>query len=165
MKVRSGNVVSILVGLVIATGAVSHAQLADKKALTLKTAKQIAAVCEQQAINDQVHMFIVVADDGGNLMYVERMDDTQLGSLEVAIAKARSAVLFKRPTKVFEDGVHGGNNAILKVPNAMPIEGGIPLTVDSKILGAVGVSGGTPQQDGKVAQACVDAFPGIVQGK
>lgn len=98
-------------------------------------------------------------------MYLQRMDDAQLGSLEVSIAKARSALLFKRPTKMFEDAVRGGYTPVLKVPNAMPIEGGIPLILDGTIIGSIGVSGGTPQQDGQMAQAGVDAFQSIVQAK
>ena len=136
-----------------------------KKALTLNVVKQIAAAAEKEATSQQLHFFVVIVDDGGNLMYLERMDETQLGSLDVSIAKARSALLFKRPTKIFEDAVRTGNTSVLKVPNAMPIEGGIPLVVDGKIIGAIGVSGGTPQQDGKIAQAGVDALPGILQAK
>jgi len=153
-----------LIGLALAAIAPSHAQLADKKALTLQIAKQVAAAAEQQAAASHLHMFVLIVDDGGNLMYMERMDDAQLGSFEVALAKARSAVYFKRPTKMFEDAVmQHGYNPILKIPGAMPIEGGIPLLVDGHIVGAIGVSGGTPQEDGKSAQAGADAFPSIVQ--
>ncbi len=154
-----------LAGLALASVAPAHAQLADKKALTMQIAKQVAAAAEQQAAANHLHMFILIVDDGGNLMYMERMDEAQLGSFEVALEKARSAVFFKRPTKMFEDAVvQKGYTPILKLPNAMPIEGGIPLMADGHILGAIGVSGGTPQEDGKSAQAGVDAFPGIVQG-
>jgi len=142
----------------------SQAQLADKKALTLQIARQVVAAAEQTATANHFHMFVLIVDDGGNLMYLERMDDAQLGSFEVAMAKAHSAVFFKRPTKMFEDAVvKNGYTPVLKVPGAMPIEGGIPLLVDGHIVGAIGVSGGSPQEDGKVAQAGADAFPGIVQ--
>jgi glc operon protein GlcG len=154
-----------LAGLALLAGTLSQAQLADKKALTLQIAKQVVAAAEQAATANHNHMFILIVDDGGNLMYMERMDDAQLGSFNVALAKARSAVFFKRPTKMFEDAViKNGYTPILKLPEAMPIEGGIPLLVDGHILGAIGVSGGTPQEDGKAAQAGADAFPGIVQG-
>jgi len=154
-----------LAGFALMAGTLSQAQLADKKALTLQIAKQVVAAAEQAAIANHNHMFILIVDDGGNLMDMERMDDAQLGSFNVALAKARSAVFFKRPTKMFEDAViKNGYTPILKLPEAMPIEGGIPLLVDGHILGAIGVSGGTPQEDGKAAQAGVDAFPGIVQG-
>jgi glc operon protein GlcG len=154
-----------LAGFALMAGTLSQAQLADKKALTLQIAKQVVAAAEQAAVANHNHMFILIVDDGGNLMDMERMDEAQLGSFNVALAKARSAVFFKRPTKMFEDAViKNGYTPILKLPEAMPIEGGIPLLVDGHILGAIGVSGGTPQEDGKSAQAGADAFPGIVQG-
>jgi glc operon protein GlcG len=140
-------------------------ELSVKKALNLEIARQIAAASENEAASHQWHAFVVIVDDGGNVMYLERMDEAQLGSFDVAIAKARSALLFKRPTRMFEDAVHNGYMPVLKVPNAMPVEGGIPLTFDGKIIGAIGVSGGTPQQDGQMAQAGVDAFPSILQNK
>jgi glc operon protein GlcG len=153
-----------LAGLALLAVVPSQAQLADKKALTLQIAKQVAAAAEQQAAANHLHMFVLIVDDGGNLMYLERMDEAQLGSFDVAMAKARSAVFFKRPTKMFEDAViKNGYTPVLKLPGAMPIEGGIPLLVDGHIVGAIGVSGGTPQEDGKAAQAGADAFPGIVQ--
>jgi glc operon protein GlcG len=157
--------VACLAGFAMMAGSLSQAQLADKKALTLQIAKQVVAAAEQAAVANHNHMFILIVDDGGNLMDMERMDEAQLGSFNVALAKARSAVFFKRPTKMFEDAViKNGYTPILKLPEAMPIEGGIPLLVDGHILGAIGVSGGTPQEDGKAAQAGADAFPGIVQG-
>jgi glc operon protein GlcG len=157
--------VACLAGFAMMAGILSQAQLADKKALTLQIAKQVVAAAEQAAVANHNHMFILIVDDGGNLMDMERMDEAQLGSFNVALAKARSAVFFKRPTKMFEDAViKNGYTPILKLPEAMPIEGGIPLLVDGHILGAIGVSGGTPQEDGKSAQAGADAFPGIVQG-
>ena len=157
--------VGCLAGFALMAGTLSQAQLADKKALTLQIAKQVVAAAEQAAVANHNHMFILIVDDGGNLMYMERMDEAQLGSFNVALAKARSAVFFKRPTKMFEDAViKNGYTPILKLPEAMPIEGGIPLLVDGHILGAIGVSGGTPQEDGKSAQAGADAFPAIVQG-
>jgi glc operon protein GlcG len=157
--------VACLAGFALMAGTLSQAQLADKKALTLQIAKQVVAAAEQAAVANHNHMFILIVDDGGNLMDMERMDEAQLGSFNVALAKARSAVFFRRPTKMFEDAViKNGYTPILKLPEAMPIEGGIPLLVDGHILGAIGVSGGTPQEDGKSAQAGADAFPGIVQG-
>jgi glc operon protein GlcG len=162
---KLGTRIACWAGLAAMAVGAAQAQLADKKALTLPIAKQIAAAAEQAAVANKNHMFILIVDDGGNLMYMERMDEAQLGSFEVALGKARSAVMFKRPTKMFEEAViKNGYSPILKLPNAMPIEGGIPLVVDGHILGAIGVSGGTPQEDGKSAQAGVDAFPGILAG-
>ena len=113
------------------------AQLADKKAITLELAKNIAAAAEKSAAANKWTMVITILDDGGNLILLQRMDDTQVGSVEVAIQKARSAIFFKRPTKVFEDAVAGGRTAILKLPNALPVEGGVPITVEGKIIGAL----------------------------
>ena len=88
------------------------------------------------------------------------MDDTQTGSVVVAIAKARSAALFKRPTKAFQDTLAAGGEGlrVLRLENAVPVEGGIPLVVDGKIAGAIGLSGGTSAQDGQCAQAGVNAL-------
>ena len=103
-------------------------------------------------------MVIAIVDDGANLIYLERADGTQIGSIEVAQEKAKTAVKFKRASKVFEDAVAGGRNAILKLPGALPVEGGVPLMIDGVVLGAIGVSGATSAQDGQVAAAGVKAF-------
>jgi uncharacterized protein GlcG (DUF336 family) len=97
-------------------------------------------------------------DPDGNLIYFERMDDTQVGSTRVSQEKARSSAQFKRPTKAFEDALVGGRMAILGLSGAVPLEGGIPLLADGKIVGAIGVSGATSQQDGQCAKAGADSF-------
>jgi glc operon protein GlcG len=154
------NSSKIAAGIVLALALVSSspAQLAQKKALTLEAAKQIAAAAEKEAADNKWTMVIAIMDDGGNLLYLERMDGTQIGSIEVATQKARSAIMFKRPTKVFEDGVAGGRTALLRLPGAIPVEGGLPLTVDGAIIGSIGASGGMSNQDGMVAKAGVDAL-------
>jgi glc operon protein GlcG len=103
-------------------------------------------------------MVVAVVDDGGNLIYLERMDGTQIGSIEVAVAKAQSANNYKRPTKAFEDALAGGRMAVLKLPGAMPLEGGIPIMIEGKVVGAIGVSGGTSPQDGEVAKAGIEVM-------
>jgi len=105
-------------------------------------------------------MAVAVVDTGGNLVYFEKMDGTQTGSVRVAISKGRSAVLFKRPTKAFQDMVAAGGEGlrILRLEGAVPVEGGLPLLMDGKIVGAIGVSGGTSQQDGLVAKAGADTL-------
>lgn len=133
-------------------------QLATKKSLTLAAAKQIAAAAEAEAMKNQWTVVIAIVDDGANLVYLQRIDGTQVGSVDVAQEKARSAVKFKRPTKAFEDNLVGGRQAILKLPGAMPVEGGLPFMVDGMVLGAIGVSGVTSQQDGVVAAAGLAAF-------
>jgi len=156
---KTSHCVSLALALVAATGS---AQLADKKALTLEVAKQIVSAAEKEAINNKWTMVFAILDDGGNLVLLQRMDETQIGSIEVAIRKARSAISFKRPTKAFEDAVAGGRNAILSLPGAVPIEGGVPITVDGKIIGAIGASGGSSAQDGLAAKAGLDALPKIL---
>jgi glc operon protein GlcG len=136
----------------------AQAQLATKKALTLEAAKKLASVAESEALKNKWTMVTAIVDDGGNLVYLARMDNTQIGSIEVAIQKAKTAIAFKRPTKAYEDLVAQGKTDILGVPGVIPIEGGLPLVVDGQYVGAIGVSGGTRQQDGVVAKAAVDAF-------
>ena len=160
MNLRIRTALATLLSLTFAAGA--SAQLVQKKALNLESAKKIAAAAEKEAADAKLTMVIAILDDGGNLLYLERMDETQIGSIEVAQQKARSAVSFKRPTKAFEDALAGGRTAILKLPGAMPVEGGLPLIVDGKIVGAIGCSGGTSQQDGVVAKAGVDALMKMV---
>ncbi len=135
-----------------------QAQLATKKALTLEAAKKLAAVAEAEALKNKWTMVIVIVDDGGNLMYLEKIDNTQIGSIEVAIQKAKTSISFKRPTKSFEEKVIGGRTVILSLPEVVAIEGGVPIVVDGQYIGAIGVSGGTSEQDGIVAKAAVDAF-------
>jgi glc operon protein GlcG len=145
---------TLLAGLML-TSLVASAQLATKKTLTLDAAKVIAAAAEAEAKKNNFTMVICVVDDGGHIIYLEKMDGTQLGSVQVAQDKAMTAVNFKRPTKALEDAVAGGRNAVLKLTGAIPIEGGIPITIDGQIVGAVGVSGGSSPQDAQVAAAGV----------
>ncbi len=141
------------------TQTISAADLATKKSLTLAVAKQIAAAAEAEAKANKWNVVITILDEGANLIYLQRMDDTQIGSVDVSIAKATSAVKFRRPTKAFEDALTGGRQAILKLPGAIPVEGGIPLEVGGVVIGAIGVSGVTSQQDGQIAAAGVKAMP------
>jgi glc operon protein GlcG len=142
----------------------SRGQLVQKTTLTLATAKQLATVCESEAQKNNAPVVIAIVDEGGNLINLERMDDAQIGSVEVSQAKAHSAIAFKRPTKSFQDSLAQGNMAVLKVPGTIASEGGVPLTVDGKIIGAIGVSGGSPQQDGAIATAGAAAL-GKILGK
>ncbi|MGH8717702.1 MAG: GlcG/HbpS family heme-binding protein [Burkholderiales bacterium] len=125
--------------------------------LGLEDAKRIAAAAEAEAKRNKWNVVIAVLDDGGNLVYLQRADGTQLGSIEVAIAKGRGAILFKRPTKNFEEMLAAGRLGFLSAPNVLPIEGGLPVTVGGEIVGAVGVSGVQSSQDAQVAKAGVDA--------
>jgi len=147
----------LLVLLMLVTTFMANAQLATKKALTLEAAKQIAAAAEAEARKNNWTMVISVVDDGGHLIYLERMDGTQIGSVEVSQEKAATAVRFKRLTKALEDTVAGGRQVMLRLPGATPIEGGLPIMAGSELIGAIGVSGGTSPQDGQVAAAGLTA--------
>ena len=128
--------------------------------ITLEQAKKVMAGAEAEAKKNNWGMVITILDPGGHPVMMQRLDGTQLGSIEVAKDKAWSAVAFRRPTKVFEDAVSqgGANLRLLRLTGASPIEGGIPLMADGKIIGSIGVSGGTAPQDGQVAKAGVDAL-------
>ena len=131
------------------------AQTATKRFLTLDAAKKIASAAEAEARKNNWNVAIAIVDDGGNLVYQQRMDGTQIASLDIAPFKARGAVGFKRPTKEFEDRVKGGATSLVKVPWMAPVEGGLPLVIGGELVGAIGVSGATSQQDGIVAAAGV----------
>jgi len=150
----------VLVLLVAETAPV--AELTTKKALTLEVAKQVAAASGQFARKNQWAVVIAIVDDGGHLVYFERMDGVQTGSVQVAIRKAQTAAAFKRPTRLFEEAVAKGRTVLVSLPGGMPFEGGVPITVEGQVIGAVGVSGVTAQQDGMVAQAGVNALPKIL---
>jgi uncharacterized protein GlcG (DUF336 family) len=137
-----------------------EAQTLVKKSVSLELAKKIAAAAHAEAVKNKWSFVIAVVDDGGNLVYLERMDNTQLGSIEIAIQKARTAIFFKRPTKSYQDRIAEGNNAIVALPNVLPFEGGLPLIVGGEFIGALGVSGGSAQQDGVAAQAGVSVLSG-----
>ncbi len=139
----------------------ASAQLATKKSLTLEAAKKIAAAAQVEAKKNNWNVVISVVDDGANLVYLEKMDGTQIGSIEIAQMKARTAIKMKRPSKVFEDMIAGGRNAVLKLPDVLGVEGGLPLVVDGQFVGAIGVSGVTSAQDGQIAAAGVKALEGI----
>lgn len=136
------------------------AQVVTKKSVGLELAKKIAAAAEAESAKNHWTMAIAIVDDGGNLVYFARMDGTQIGSVEVAVQKARSAILFKRPTKVFEDAISkDGRTALLGLPGSLPIEGGLPIVVDGVPIGAIGISGAKASEDGLVAQAALSALP------
>ena len=141
----------------------SAAELATKRALTLEIAKQVSAAAEAEAVANNWNVVIAIVDDGGRLMHLVRRDGTQYGSIEVAQDKARTAIAFRRPTKALEDAVAGGRNAILRLGDATPIEGGLPIVVEGEMVGAIGVSGVQSSQDAQVAQAGIDALPEILR--
>ena len=144
-----------LAALALTAIALAQAIVPYGTAINADAAKKIAAAAVAEARKNNWAMAVAVVDPAGYLVYFERMPDTQLGSVEVAQEKAKSAALFRRPTKVFQDAVAGGGVGLrmLGLKGAVPVEGGIPIIVDGKIIGAVGASGGTSDQDGKTAEA------------
>ena len=127
--------------------------------INLDAAKKAAASAIAEARKSNWTMAIAIVDIGGDLVYFEKMDGTPTGSVRVAISKARSAALYKRPTKEWGDmaAAGGAGLRILGLEGAVPLEGGLPLLMDAKIVGAIGVSGGTGAQDGTVATAGAQA--------
>jgi glc operon protein GlcG len=125
--------------------------------ISLDAAKRVAAAAAAEARTNNWRMAIAVVDPAGSLIYYEKMDDTQIGSARVAIDKARSAALYKRPTKAFQDAVAGGGLGvrILGLEGAVPLEGGLPLLSAGKLVGAIGVSGDLSENDGQCARAAV----------
>jgi uncharacterized protein GlcG (DUF336 family) len=118
-------------------------------------AKKAAAAALAEAAKNHWNMAVAVVDPNGTLVYYEKMDNTQLGSANVAVDKARSAALFKRPTRAFQDALASGaaGMRVLGLQGAVPVEGGVPIISDGKIIGAIGVSGANSDQDGQCANA------------
>ena len=128
--------------------------------ISVENAKKAAAPALAEARKNNWNMAVAVVDPSGNLVYYEKMDNTQIGSADICIAKARSAARFKRPTKAFQDALAAGGAGlrILRLEGTVPVEGGIPIVIEGKIVGAIGVSGDTSEHDGQCAQAGVDAL-------
>jgi glc operon protein GlcG len=127
-------------------------------AVTLDQAKRLAVGAAAEAARNNWRIAIAIVDPHGFLKYYEMMDDTQTASANIAVEKARTAAMFRRPTKMIEDTITSGRTAALGLPGATPIEGGLPIVVSGKVIGGIGISGLTSVQDGQVAQAALDAF-------
>ncbi len=123
--------------------------------ISLEAAKKAAAAALEHARRNNWTMAVAIVDPAGTLVYYEKMDNTQTGSAKVSIAKARSAALFKRPGKDFQDAVASGGAGlrVMALEGAVPVEGGVPLIADGKIVGAIGLSGDVSENDGKCAAA------------
>ncbi|HEY6152470.1 MAG TPA: heme-binding protein [Candidatus Udaeobacter sp.] len=147
------HITFLIAALLFLLSNVAKPELPVKKVLTLDAAKKIAGVAEAEAKKRGATVVIVIVDDGGHLLLLERLDDTQVASVEVGIGKARTAAIFRRPSKVFEDQVRDGRVAALALPGATPLQGGVPIVHQGKVIGAIGVSGNTPQEDEDIAKA------------
>lgn len=149
---------SWIVALCVFSIGTVHAQLLDKKVLTLEAADKVASAAEVEAKRRNATVVIVVVDDGGYPLVLKRLNDTQVASVEVGIGKARTAAIFRRPSREFEEQIKNGRVASLVLPGATPLQGGLPLIADGKVVGAIGVSGNTPQEDEDIAKAGAAAF-------
>jgi len=158
MRERAVSVSLLSVVLALFLAGTGWGEPLQKKSLSLEDARKASAAAVTEAKKNKWNMAIAVVDDGGHLVYFERIDDTQFGSVDVAIGKARTAASFKRPTKALEDALNAGQYAILAFPNSLPREGGLPIFSDGKFVGAIGVSGGKSSEDAQVAKAGVDAL-------
>jgi uncharacterized protein GlcG (DUF336 family) len=132
--------------------------LGTTKYITLEAAKKMMAAAEAEALRNNWNMAIAIVDAAGNAILFQKLDDTQPGSIAVEHNKARTAANFKRPTKALEDMVTAGRSVFLAIEGLLPLQGGVPVTVDGKVIGAVGVSGGTAAQDEQVALAAISAL-------
>jgi glc operon protein GlcG len=154
---------TVVVAVILLCGlAIARAQMPNPygAAVSLENARKAAAPAIAEAEKNHWNMAVAIVDTGGNLVYYEKMDNTQLGSAKVAIEKAQCAALFKRPTKAFQDTLAAGGDGlrVLSLQGVVASEGGIPLVMDGKIVGAIGVSGGTSPQDGQCAKAGADVL-------
>ena len=129
--------------------------LGTARFITLEAAKKMAAAGEAEARKNGWNVAIAIVDVSGGLILFHKLDETQAGSIAVAQGKARAAALFKRPSKAMEDAIAGGKQAFLTIEGIVPMQGGLPVVVEDKVIGAVGVSGVTSAQDEEVAQAAI----------
>ncbi|MEK6248071.1 MAG: heme-binding protein [Planctomycetales bacterium] len=127
--------------------------------INLKTAKAVLAAAEAKADENDWAVVIAIVDSGGNLVLLHRLDNTQLGSIEIAQGKAKTAVNFRKSTKDFEDRIaNGGADLKLLKLNGLPMEGGLPIIQDGQVVGAIGISGVTSKQDGQIAAAGLEGL-------
>ncbi|MBV9969055.1 MAG: heme-binding protein [Xanthobacteraceae bacterium] len=153
---RNRVLISLALGtaLTLAGGASAQQPPGYGPDVTLDVAKKAAAAAEAEAGKNGWHMAIVVVTTAGELVHFSRMDDTQFGSTDVAIRKAKSAAAFRRPTKVFQDAVNASPPALpILTLGAIAVEGGLPLIANGKVVGAIGCSGGTAAEDGQACRA------------
>lgn len=135
----------------------AQAQPAYGEPVTLAVARRIAEAAEADARERGFLLAFAIVDPAGGLVLFHKMDGTQNGSIEVAIAKARTSALFRRPSRAFSDAVAAGRTAVLSLPGVVAIEGGVPIVIDGRIAGAIGVSGASSEQDGEIAAAALAA--------
>jgi len=165
MHMRIRTTLALLLGTLLAapafpqTAAEGDAALAvPRQSLTLVAARRVIEACESAARERGVGVVSVVVDEGGHVIQLSRMDAAQVASVEVGIGKARTAAIFRRPSRVFEEQIRNGRVAALALAGATPLQGGIPIAIDGVVVGAIGVSGDTPQIDEDIAIAGANAL-------
>jgi glc operon protein GlcG len=141
----------VMAGSSMAAARANEAVVLDKKVLSLAAARAITAAAETEARARGLGVVIVVVDDTGNVIQLTRMDTAQVASVNVGIGKARTAAIYRRPSRDFEEQIKNGRVAALALADATPLQGGVPILLDGKVVGAVGVSGDTPQADEDIA--------------
>ena len=152
-------------GLTAALAPAGVAQTATKHVISLAAAERIADAAQAEAQRRGSTVVIAIVDDGGYPILLRRLDDTQVASVEVGIGKARTAAIFRRPSKVFEEQVRNGRVAALALPGATPLQGGIPIELNGTVIGAIGVSGNTPQEDEEIALAGAAVAPAALAAR
>ena len=158
-KAVAKTLVTVLFAVAALASALAQAPNPYGPPISLENAKKAAAPALAEAAKNNWTMAVAIVDPSGNLVYFEKMDNTQLGSVNVAMDKARSAALFKRPTQAFQERLAAGDGmGVLRVRGAVPVAGGVPLMMDGKIVGAMGVSGAASLQDAQCAKAGADAL-------
>jgi len=157
MKTRLMRVLCTLGFALFAVGTAAQERPPYGAAITLEQAKKISAGAVAESAKNGWRMAIAIVDNHGFLVYYERMDDTQTASIQIALDKAKTAAMFRRPSKAFEDGIAKGRVALLGLTGATPIEGGVPIMVGGKVVGGIGVSGANSDQDGAAAMAGLKA--------
>jgi glc operon protein GlcG len=151
--VLAAMVACLLVPFVVAPASAQPALFTERKALTLAAARVVIEAAEAEAVRRGLGVVTVVVDESGTLIQLSRMDAAQGGSVNVGIGKARTAALFRRPSRIFEEQIKNGRIAALALADATPLQGGVPIEVDGRVIGAVGVSGDSPQVDEEIATA------------
>ena len=149
---------ALILGGALVLGPTADAQLANRKALTLEGARRIMAAAEAEAAKNHWNVAIAIVDEAGDLVAFQKIDDTPVSNIDIAIAKARTAARMKRATKALEDSVMGGRTTLLALNGLMPLAGGVPIAVEGRTIGAVGVSGVASQNDAQVALAGIAAL-------
>jgi glc operon protein GlcG len=164
MRSQKSNARFLMAAFLVLSASRALAQMSNHygASINLETAKKVAAAALAEVKKNNWTMAVAIVDTAGDLVYFEKIDGTQTGSVRVSMDKARSAALFKRPTKAWQDVLAAGGDGlrVLGIQGAVPVEGGLPLLIDGKIVGAIGVSGGSSAQDGVAAKAGADSLPG-----